>query len=251
MIGEGTRQFDLYDFFSIFLPGAAFLVGLVPFLPQGFSLPTAGILGTLIIGGFVAGRGLHAIRILVERRFRVTSHRDQFIREVIECKTIDEMVVDEFYTTCREEFSDLELPNRDQLDKTNENDLRKLHSLYTLVRSTIHMDARGRSRTFQALVDFHGTLYAASCGVGVIYMCYAIFELIDPADTGAIEFTPFIATLGIHPLILFFAAIMAFIGPFFIFVRIRQTYREVFVDYLMCDFLVLTGDTERREDRRP
>lgn len=61
------RQFDLYDFFSVLLPGMAFIFGIFPFMPYGLlKLSSVWLVISLIVGGFVIGRAIHSLSVTLE-----------------------------------------------------------------------------------------------------------------------------------------------------------------------------------------
>jgi hypothetical protein len=79
----GDRQFSLYEFFSILLPGIVFLIGLVPFLPRDTGSLNFLALLPLLAAGYVAGRFLHVVAVGVERKLpSVVSHRERFSQEI-------------------------------------------------------------------------------------------------------------------------------------------------------------------------
>lgn len=239
MIGEGTRQLDLYDFFSILVPGAGFLIGLVPFLPQDIPIPTSVLLGGLIIGGFIVGRWFHAVRMLIERDVIAVSHREHFTDQLVNPTEISEDLADQFYDCCQSHFDNLHLPDkRDELEE-HPNDL---NTLYTTARSLIHMDSRGRSRTFQAVLDFYGSALLASGILSIVYVSYAIVDQFS-LNNDLVGYAPYLVELDFHPVIIFAGASLAFGSAYFTFKRVRGRYRTYFVQYLMSDFIILHNQT--------
>jgi hypothetical protein len=241
MIGEGTRQFDLYDFFSIFIPGVTFLLALVPFLPRDQSLPTLGIVGLVLIGGFVVGRVVHALRILIEDWANLTTHRDYFINEITNPRGIDSSLVERFYETAKAEFDHAGLPDWDNIDKNKHTD--ELETLYTLTRSAIHIDSRGRSRTFQAIYDFYTSMMIASSAIALLYLLYSLIQGFDLVSSATIGFKPYITILDVHWLVLLFITLTAYNLLFYISRQMRTPYRRYFIQYLISDFIVLQTST--------
>jgi hypothetical protein len=247
MIGEGTKQFDLYDFFSIFIPGAGFLLVLAPFIPHDSSISPLELAGLIIIGGFIFGRMIHASRLYVEDLFYSTTHRDDFIKELdgSEDGDIPDNIINEFYRSCQEEFPELELDDdRDNLSAI------EIETIYSLVRSTVHMDARGRSRTFQAILDFYASLSVAIWPVFFIYFIYGIIGWRD-FSVEFVEYEPYISTLGIDWLIIVGGAYTVLSVTYILSSSMRRKYRSYFIEYLLVDFIVLHTQSEPLSKTQP
>lgn len=233
MLEQGTRRFDLYDFFSVFIPGAALLLGLFPFLPQDQDVFGLGIVLPLIIGGFVAGRAIHAIAVRMEKY--MTDHRETFVSELKGPSNVSEKTADTFYSECRSFFHQLDLEEH-RTDVDNQDDV--FDSLYGLVRSYIHMDSRGRSRTFQAVYAFYRSMLIVSVFLILFYSLYtgalAANLLSDLAG-----YTSFVGSLEISPTVLVFSIIGLASGSYITFRNVLSSYRGYFVQYLISDFIVL------------
>lgn len=255
MIKEGTRRFDLYDFFSVLLPGAAFVIGLLPFLPQELPIFTPVMVAFLIIWGFVFGRALHVVGVAVDDFNGLTilgkdiytgsvstGHRDRFIKELLAPEYVTKHLATQFYAVSRNEFPELELPlyRRDLDQDENETDLKML---YGLVRSYIHMDSRGRSRTFQAVLDFYRTMMVTALLLAAIYFSYAIVSGIAPFSGTTlgvlVGYQSHLGAISPQPGAIAFVSIIFFIGPYFAFKKARPPYRGYYIQYLMSDFLIL------------
>lgn len=240
-MGEGTRQIDLYDFFSVLIPGATFVVGVLPLLPSDTGLSgTSGIL-ILTLLGFVFGRGIHALGVQVEQYDTPMSHREFFYREIQNPSQIDETLVDRFYTRARTQFSLSELPaDRDKLGSNSEP---AMDSLYNHARSFIHIDARGRSRTFQAVLDFHRGMMLVSGLLCLIYLGYALTLYASTfwwfSQSSWAPYLSHIGSYGINPGYVFFGALFILAGAYTTFERVRSNYRIYYIQYLMTDFLIL------------
>ena len=63
MLSSGTRKLDLYDFFSVFIPGAVVMVALAPLLPESVDPTPLEATVPLLLGGFVVGRGIHVVAV--------------------------------------------------------------------------------------------------------------------------------------------------------------------------------------------
>lgn len=78
---EGIRRFDLYDFFSILLPGTALIFGLYPFLPMGFAVNSFAALVPFLVGGFIVGRAVHSVAVSFQWLLGRVSHRERHSSE--------------------------------------------------------------------------------------------------------------------------------------------------------------------------
>lgn len=235
MIREGTKQFDLYDFFSVLLPGIAFLLGVFPFLPHETEVFSPGLIIPLLVGGFVVGRAIHATSLWIEQRAGAASHRAVFRRQFRNPSVVTPELVESFHAACRETFTELDLP--DSPAETAEDQL-IVDTLYGLVRSTIHMDARGRSRTFQAVYDFYRSMWIISLILTGCYVFYAIGTALGLFDNRA-GYLSYIGSLDITPGLIVFASFIVMAGSYLTFRRVRQNYREFYIQYLLTDFVVL------------
>jgi hypothetical protein len=251
MLAEGTRRFDLYDFFSILIPGAAFLIGLAPLFPLEVPVVSTSGVVILLVGGFVVGRCIHAAALRIERFKDVTGHREHFVDELVGSNTVTDDLADRFYDQCLKSFEQISLPqDREGLEK-NEHEA-NLETLYALVRSYIHMDARGRSRTFQAVLDFYRSIWVASALLSAIYVFYAFLLWWGIPSPASVGYTTYMSQLGIHYTIIFFGAVFVLGSAYATFKNVRSKYREFFIQYLMSDFVVLRteDDTATGSDAR-
>lgn len=237
MIGEGTRQLDLYDFFSILIPGAVFTLALTPFLPENVAPTSPALVVGILIFGFVFGRAAHALGIQVERLDVATSHREYFQDQLFEPDEISPTMIDKFYSQARIEFALSELPeNQDELERDSHEE--ELNTLYTMVRGMIHMDSRGRSRTFQAVLDFYRSMMIIALVIFVVCTGYAIVL----AAGGTSELLPYnshLASFDILPAVSFFIGVIIAVSAYTSFERIRSQYRSYYVQYLMADYLLI------------
>lgn len=244
MISEGTRQLDLYDFFSILIPGAIFIIGLFPFLPRETPLFSTGTLIATLILGFVAGRTIHAATLLVNGYLTYpTSHRDTFVNQLLDPNTITTELADSFWEKATDAFGSLDLPD-DRGDLSRESHTGCLKDLYGLVRGYIHMDARGRSRTFQAVFDFYQCMLTTCVLLFIIYSCYTVLlALYFPTEEWG-GYESYIYSLDLWPPIVFFGAGLIFLVPFTTFRKVRSSYRKFYIQYLISDFIVLRQDPD-------
>lgn len=256
MLNEGTRRFDLYDFFSVLIPGGAFVIGLTPFAPKTLPVTSTGGILMLIVASFVAGRGLHAIGLLIERPFDedsevdikgivgvvggsiATSHREYFVSEVIEPDDLSEGLVEEFYSRTLEHFPELSFPD-DRSNLNHEDHADDLETLYSLVRSFIHLDSRGRSRTFQAVLDFQRTTMVTAFMLYVPYGLYGLVKIFAQVPGDLVGYQSYIGSLDLTGWLVFYGATFLLIAADMTFLEIRSNYRYYFIQYLMADFINL------------
>lgn len=236
MFAGSTRRFDLYDFFSVFLPGTTFVLGLVPFLPRKTPLGSAGFLLPVVILGFSAGRAIHTAANNIDERFDNDGHRDYFRWEIQKEgeRDIDQGVVDLFYKRSKELFDDdIELPD-DPSDVTDE----QADALYALVRSYIHIDSRGRSRTFQAVYSFYRSMWLVSLLLFGAYFGYGLVRMTGISQE-LVEYYTFISSLEISPVVFVLLSLAVVTSSYTTFRGAKETYQKHFVQYLISDFLVL------------
>lgn len=235
MIQENTKQFDLYDFFSVLLPGIAFILGLFPFLPRDSDVFSPGLIIPLLVGGFVVGRAIHATSLWIEQRAGAASHRAVFGDQLGDPTVVTSEVAESFYEACRDTFTEIDLP--DSRSDALEDQL-LVDNLYGLVRSYVHIDARGRSRTFQAVYDFYRSMWIISLILTGSYVCYAVGTAVGLFDNQA-GYTSYLGSLDITPGLIVFASLIIAAGSYLTFRRVRQNYREFYIQYLLTDFIVL------------
>lgn len=257
MLAEGTRRFDLYDFFSVLIPGGAFVIGLLPFFPQQLPVFSTAAIVILIIAGFVFGRGIHALGLLIEQPFDdqpfigikgygiqlsgvdvATNHREYFISELVSPMHIETELIDAFYTKATDYASIGSLPEK-RSDLELDDHGACLETLYTVIRSYIHLDSRGRSRTFQAVLDFQRTTMMASVLLFLVYFPYGFLKLAGVVPTNAVDYNSYLSSLGIDGWVICLVAIIVLLSAYYTFERIRSNYRRYFIQYLMSDFINL------------
>lgn len=233
VLGGSTRRFDLYDFFSVLIPGVGFIGGLVPFLPKTVSF--SGVFGIIVIvvGGFVSGRALHALAISVEDFFDEKSHRDLFIREIRHSNSISDKLIKDFLKECNQATSlDLNPETRNILQRDN------IEASYTFTRSAVHIDGRGRSRTFQAVYAFYRSTWLAGLILGAFYLIYPVARYLEVTQNVA-SYASIIGSIDVNYSILGLLGIVLSLGLFRTFRQAERDYRRHFVEYLISDFLVI------------
>lgn len=266
MINGNPRQFDLYDFFSVLLPGVALLLGLFPFLPNTTDVTALGAIVPVLVGGFVVGRAIHSLTVTIEKPpvedemgFVRTlfiakplgvifgneytsdvTHRERFVSELQNGGSLDADLLDHFYEVCRMTFPGLDLPD----ERTDELPDDKIDALYGLVRSAIHVDARGRSRTFQAVYAFYRSMWLVAFVLSAAYISYGVLRVFD-VHRGLVRYDSFIGSVGVPDVLIILGSIVAAYGGYVTFNEARKDYQKYYVQYLISDFIVLWSEPIR------
>jgi len=235
MLSNGIRRFDLYDFFAVFIPGATFLAGILPFLPEESNLGSPGIIVPIIILGFAVGRAIHSAATQFDVFWGNESHRERFVQEIEQPDMLPEDTVDRFFDACCNQFKDLGLCETRNSSIKNGDDIEQL---YTLVRSYIHMDSRGRSRTFQAVYAFYRSMWLVAVSLCLIYYGYGFLRILGVTE-GAVDYYTYISALGIPVAYIIAGAISIAAFCYSIFRRAKNQHQKYFIQYLLADFLVL------------
>ena len=232
VIQAASSPFDLYDFFSMLLPGATLLIGLLPFLPQKFPIGAIGSALILLIGGYVVGRALHSAAESLDRIFSEPSHRDVFVSalqsnspEILNSETRDA-----FYDRATEEF-DIGLAD-DRTKASND----ALSALYVHVRAILYRGNRTRSQTFQAVFAFYRSIHLATQIIVVCYAAYGIGKVMDLFG-GIGSFTTYIGSLGLPPNLFLLGSEIVLGLSLLTFKDAKGDYREYFIQYLFVDYL--------------
>lgn len=178
-----------------------------------------------------------------EQYFNDTSHRSRWISELNPEKNnnrLDTDICNSFYDLSRDTFPELELPDsrKDLFDDGDEN---KLDLLYANVRSVVHIDGRGRSRSFQAIYSFCRSMWIVSISLFLLYALYSILSMVGVL-TGSVSYTSFIGTLGIRSAILASTSFIIAVGSFKLFRSAKNNYQEYYIQYLVSDFLILQNN---------
>lgn len=237
-IPEGTKLFDLYDFFSMLIPGSALIIGILPFFPQDTPITTVSTLAIVLVIGYVAGRGVHSLGELIDSKYNRGTHRDLFVEELRSPTLVEVEVADEFYHRARDVFSRLHLPHDNRV-ATDE----KLETLYLFVRGCIHMQNQGRSRTFQAVASFYRSIDIVTKILIGVYILYGATKSAHWI-TNLVGFTSHLGSLGIQPTFIILGAYLFFPISERVFRDAREDYREYFIQYLLVDFLLTSQQCE-------
>ncbi|MEZ3116855.1 hypothetical protein RYH80_13145 [Halobaculum sp. MBLA0147] len=247
MIRGGLRRFDLYDFFSVFLPGATFIIGLFPFLPVDTEFGVS-LVGATVVLGFVVGRAVHGIAISFDNYWENKGHREEFLEQLAEPDVLPANVIDRFFDVCCEVYTDLDLCE----DRTTsvESDDDELEPLYTLVRSYIHMDSRGRSRTFQAVYAFYRSMWLVSLLLAFVYYVYSFARLLG-VTTGAVDYYTYASSLGIPTAAIMGLSVSVGLFAYRVFRDAKTRHQRYYVQYLISDFITLYEASSRLDSGDP
>lgn len=224
-----VRLFSLYNFFSVFLPGFAFLLGIVPLLPSSVPTDVATALVPLLALGFVVGQAVHSLAVWAEKVFGHERHRTRFADELGgRTGRLDDGLVREFRTCYAEGRFGI------SLFPSEEEHSADYSSVYALVQSFVHTEDLGRSRTFQAVYAFCRSLWFESFLLTFLYWSVALYVVVVDAEPQILLST----TGGLSETVFLSTAICGIC--IFVFKYAADQYQEHFVQYLLADFVVLS-----------
>lgn len=235
MLEQGSGRFELYDIFSVFVPGLTLLIVLVPFLPQTVDPSSLEVIVPLLVLGFVVGRALHTIAVDFERKLGRPSHRDRFASELANPESLSQATIAEFLYECESAFESVD---QRAIRKISNDTGMSAESLYVNVRSRIHMDSRGRSRTFQAIYSFHRSMWLVTLLAAAAYLVYGLADG-SGYTTDAVSFTTHIGGMGFSPGLLITASYLTLLVGAKAFSDARGEYQKYFIQYLIADFLTI------------
>lgn len=263
MIRTSGPRLNLYNFFSVLLPGVTFVLGITPFLPSKTKInPLIGIV-PLLAGGFVFGQAIHSLAVIWQSRTPRRTHREQFQELILgrslqkysdrDGDPVERLVTDntleEFYEVCRSRFDGIELANFDERENVSEQTVK---DLYTFVRGVVHFDGRGRSRTFQAIYAFCRSMWVLSIVLWVIYYGYVSVRLLHIPSvlarhlgsdaTNEIIYTPLLTEYIPQPEVVLLLSTLVLLTSHKMFRSSTDEYKEYFTEYLISDFLIVTDD---------
>lgn len=236
-VSEGGRKLDLYDFFSVLLPGFALLLSLVPLFPRSIDPLSAGMVIFLLLGGFIVGRGIHSVAVYIEEEWEtIPTHRERFEDELVNPTALNEETIRNFRDRTSEAF------RLDEIDPYLKKDDGEYTSgdLYALTRSAIHIDGRGRSRTFQATYAFYRSMWIVTSVIGVLYYLYA-FGKVFAVPGSLAGFTSHLGSSQIEPAFIGLIAVaLCFLAHYF-FRGSREQYQTFYIQYLITDFITINS----------
>lgn len=253
MSQQSIRRVNLYDFFSVLLPGLAFLLGVYPLLPIGFILGSVEAALSLLVIGFVAGRVIHTIATSLHhwfsksQYFDVTTHRGDFIKEIREVNHLSEKIVDEFHRECQQAFTGIGLHYRRDYEN-NEEDNKILDTLYMCVRSYTHINSQGPSENFQAIYAFHRSMWLVMITLFLLYMITGVDILIRQIGSGLTDFgyTAKLTVLDIHVAVTVGIAIFFSGSLIYVFWTGIIRYKKIYTSYIITDFIALRSSAKSR-----
>lgn len=236
MSAEGASiaqsHLDLYDLFSVLLPGIYLLITLIPFLPTSLPLGSIGSVAALLVGGYVVGRAIHSVSYAYDETIDIPSNRDTFVNSL---KTRNDNILtsdlkDRFYSTA---VDDAEINSADdRVDATDED----LYALYVYSRSQLYQHGSVRSQSFQAIYAFYRSTHFATLVAVFFYLSYGIGGFFD-GWSGAGSYSTYIGGLNIEPLIIILASEVIFFISSYALQGAKSDYREYYIEYLIVDYL--------------
>lgn len=237
-----STLFDLYDFFSMFIPGSTLIIGLLPLLPTEAKLEPYGLAVIILILGYVVGRGVHSAAESADNFFGNPNHRDLFI-SALGTRQNDPTVgnlLDEFYRTVRRDLSIGDVPENRTDASSN-----VLGMMYVQARSVVHMDGRGRAKTFQATFAFYRSIHFVMISLATIYVFYSLVHYYDAVPRG-IGVETYLGALNVSPSIL--AGISELLAgiSLFTFHDAKSDHRQYYIQYLIQEYLLIVGESYRR-----
>ena len=118
-------------------------------------------------------------------RFEIEAidHRGAFFAELKGEGELDNGVVQRFQREYDDTFSEIDREGGNSESETegtvySNSEDRELNYIYESARSYIHLDGRGRSRTFQAVFAFHRSTWLTMIVLGFLYGVQSILEIV-------------------------------------------------------------------------
>ena len=264
-------KLDLYDFFSVLLPGVYFLITLLPLVPNSLPFGTGTVALILLVGGYVAGRALHTT---AESFDNSPSNRETFAEAITSSYEADDDYLDdekrdlllmlpkgnvavsgiEFLAKIANDDDGVEILNDDLKDRFYgeikmdsqldlpyertalvENDI---EALYVYARSQLYQHGNTRSQSFQAIYAFYRSTFLATEIAIFIYAVYGFGRLFQVwSEVG--NYSTIIGGLGIPPAAIFAVLYLVLIGSLAAFYDAKDDYRKYYIEYLMIDYLTI------------
>lgn len=265
-------QLDLYDFFSVLLPGVYFLITLIPVLPMSIPLGTATAAVVLLVGGYVVGRALHTAAESLDNLTDSPSNRDTFAN-AITSRDDDESISEQItilellrkrygFDNEIESFEEVKFGNEDRVEILNdelkdrfygaiksdsgfklpydrtEADEDDIEALYVYTRSQLYQHGNVRSQSFQAIYAFYRSTYLATQLAVFFYLIYAAGQLVGYwSEVGS--YSTFIGGLGLSTGAILVAVETVFFISLFTLGDAKSDYRKYYIEYLIVDYLTM------------
>lgn len=228
------RLFSTYDFFSVFVPGLATLMGFYMLLPRPESLSVVVAIIPVLVLAFVFGQALHSMSALTEKLLGHTrfckSHRTHFAEKITNPKCHQQRVVDHFKEQCAVELRDDSYLLSDQGALS----VAEWKELYPVIQSKIYSTEGGRSQTFQAIYAFSRSMSLLLLGLPVLYFAHYFFRTVIPVVDRPPKYLQFFPSFADFIEV---AIPLCWLGSL-LFLYSVITYKRNFVKYLLSDFIV-------------
>ena len=164
-----NKKIDLYDFYSVLLPGLLFFIFLFPVYPS-FVLAISNIvvvIGILLVVSYVIGRVLHASAADLREALGGSTYEEKFTEAMnnSEDGRFPRRTIDFFKTVCNRKFPHTEVFWGGQMEVKED----QLDALYTSIYSYLYFSPRSLSQTFRALFAFNRTMELVSVLLAIAY----------------------------------------------------------------------------------
>lgn len=226
-----VQRINLYDLYTILIPGVAVVIFLSPFLPDDTSIGSLPLLIPLIVTGFVVGRIFQILSAILDREFGRPSHREIFSDELENTPNTSDELIDALFSSLNTRFSSLNFP-----DNASRLSDEQATEVYMLISDSINFSGRGKSRTFQALSDFYRSMWFVSIVIGWIYYIYGIMYW-NGMLVGMANYTSIIGSLGYPPPLISLVGTFIGFGGFALFSEAHSFNKELYIRYLIVDFV--------------
>ncbi|WP_162562397.1 hypothetical protein [Salinigranum rubrum] len=217
----------------------------------------------MLIAGFVVGQGIHSVSKAIEELFGIPNHRAVVIGELAFPTIMPFETIERFYEECHLLFKDRGLPDliravdreaqfetdteyRELIDynaaKTlehlSDDESARIVTMYSYVRSHLHMYGSGRARSFQAIYAMCRSMWVVSGSLAGVYFMYGIFKAnnvftdrgVYPSHLGGVSIPPSIIVLG---------SVVVALSSYVVFREAMMSYKRNFARYFIIDFLTL------------
>ena len=226
------RLFSLYDFFSVFIPGLATLIGFYMLLPRPEHISIVAAVIPVLVLAFVFGQALHSFADFTEDAIGklgiAPRHRTMFAKKISEPDQPEKRIVAVFKKECESLFSDPSLID-DGDDGPGDEDW---EALYTIIQSYINCSEVGRSRKLQAIYAFSRSMAVLLFGLPIVYLVHYYFRTVSIVDRPP-KYLKFFPTFGDFIEV---SLPLCWLGAI-LFTYSRYTYRQYFIQYLISDFV--------------
>lgn len=227
------RLFSVYDFFSVFLPGLATLLGFYLLLPESITISIIATIIPTIVLSFIFGQALHALSAFFENKVSnwtpIMSHRDHFGHKLANPGEGERRIINKFKKESGFMLADIEI-----LEKNNELSEKEWRELYPLVQSHVYQTQSGRSQTFQSIYAFSRSVLVLLSGLPILYYIHHFLRttvtLVD-RDPKYLLYFPSYSDFNevVLPLCVLGAILFAYSS---------YSYKRYFVQYLITDYVL-------------